>query len=78
MKTPTYPVMFANILEQRTLAEDFAGATFLVVGAIPAAFFLLLTVLAPAPALCADATPDAIAPSHAAVDSPANQRVTPL
>jgi hypothetical protein len=63
--------MFANILQQGTLADDAAGATFLVLGAIPAAYFLLLTVLAPAPALCADASPDASAASPMEVEAPA-------
>src|SRR4051812_24073375 len=54
MKTPHAPPMFANILQEGTLAEDVTGAMFLVLGAIPAAFFLLLAVLPPAPALCAD------------------------
>jgi hypothetical protein len=80
MKTPTPPVMFANILQQGTLAEDVFGATLLVLAAIPAAFFLLLTVLTPNPALCADASPDAadsVAPSHAQAETPAI-RATPL
>jgi hypothetical protein len=68
--------MFANILEQGTLADDAAGAAFLMLGAIPAAFFLLLAVFAPAPIVCADASPDAAAPNHAQIDSPS--RVTPL
>lgn len=75
MKTHTPPPMFANILEQGTLAEDVAGATFLMLGAIPAAFFLLLAVFAPAPLVCADASSDA-APSHARIDTAS--RVTPL
>ena len=75
MKTPTPPVMFANILQQGSLADDAAAAMFLVLGAIPAAYFLLLTILAPTPALCADVTPDAPAPTHAQIESP---RATPL
>jgi len=84
MKTPapqptfTHPPMFANILEQGTLADDFAGATFLVLGAIPAAFFLLLTVLSPAPTVCADASPDAPATNQAQIDSLERPRATPL
>jgi hypothetical protein len=78
MKTPTPPVMFANILQQGTFADDVFGASFLVLAAIPAAFFLLITVLAPTPALCADASPDASAPNHAQVDSPAAARATSL
>jgi hypothetical protein len=70
--------MFANILQQGTLAEDAAGAAFLMLAAIPAAYFLLLAVFSPAPALCADATPDANAPSQVQVETPAAPRTTPL
>jgi hypothetical protein len=63
--------MFANLLQQRTILEDVIGAFFLIFGAMPAAFFVLITILPPAPAACADATVDAMAPSHASIETPA-------
>jgi hypothetical protein len=70
--------MFANILEQGSIADDVAGALFLMFGAIPAAFFLLLAVVSPAPTACADAAPDAASPGQALIDPPAATGAKPL
>ena len=56
--------MFANILEQRSFGDDIVGASLLVLGAIPAAFFLVLAVLTPPPAACVDASTSVDAPIH--------------
>jgi hypothetical protein len=68
--------MFANILQQESLADDVAGALFLMFGAIPAAFFLLLAVVSPAPTACDDASPNAASTGHALIDrqSPVNAK----
>jgi hypothetical protein len=69
---PAAPPLFANIVGQRTLIEDVAGASFLVLGAIPAAFFLLMAVLPPTSPVCTDAevTIQGTAPTHAQNDAP--------
>jgi len=46
--------MFANLLEPPTVLEDIAVAALLVLGAAPAALFLLLVALAPTPPACSD------------------------
>jgi hypothetical protein len=64
---PAAPPLFANILRERSLFDDVAGAAFLVAGAIPVAFFLLMAVLPPATSVCTDAevTIQGAAPAHA-------------
>ena len=46
--------LFANLLEPATILDDIAVAALLVLGAAPAALFLLSLALAPAPPGCSD------------------------
>ena len=46
--------LFANLLEPPTVLDDIAVAALLVLGAMPAALFLLLVALAPTPPSCID------------------------
>jgi hypothetical protein len=58
--------LFANLLEPPRIADDVAGAMFLVIAAAPVALFLLLAVISPFPPACTD-----VAASTAVTSSPA-------
>ena len=76
----TAPPLFANIVKPPSLADDVAAASLLVLGAIPAAFFILLAFAWPTPPACTDAAAslEIVAPSHAQNASAPRPRATPL
>jgi hypothetical protein len=67
--------LFANLLEHPRIADDIAGAVFLVIAAAPVALFLLLAAISPIPPACTDvpAAAAVTASSHAA-NAPADPR----